>query len=50
MTGFTGSTDFPTTPGAFDTSYNGGSGIYGDAYVAHLAQITNVYLPMIPVN
>ena len=26
------SNDFPTTPGAFDTSYNGG----GDAFVAKL--------------
>ncbi len=32
VTGYTFSTDFPTTPGAFDTSYNGG----GDAFVAKL--------------
>ena len=25
VTGYTLSTNFPTTPGAFDTSYNGGS-------------------------
>jgi hypothetical protein len=33
VTGFTNSTDFPTTPGAFDTSYNGD----GDAFVTKLA-------------
>ena len=32
MTGVTGSADFPTTPGAFDTTYNGGS----DAFVTKL--------------
>lgn len=36
ITGTTGSTDFPTTPGAYDTSFNGGLGEYGDAFVAKL--------------
>ncbi|MCB0202557.1 MAG: hypothetical protein KDI03_21000, partial [Anaerolineae bacterium] len=35
VTGFTNSSDFPTTPGAFDPSYNGG-GYYGDVFVAKL--------------
>jgi Beta-propeller repeat len=34
LTGQTFSPDFPTTPGAFDTTYNGGEG--GDAFVAKL--------------
>jgi hypothetical protein len=33
VTGWTSSSDFPTTPGAFDTGFNGG---YGDAFVAKL--------------
>jgi len=33
VTGWTYSTDFPVTPGAFDTTYNG----YDDAFVAKLA-------------
>ncbi len=32
VTGYTSSTDFPTTPGAFDTSYSGGA----DAFVVKL--------------
>ena len=32
LTGYTGSPDFPTTAGAFDTTYNGG----GDAFVTKL--------------
>ncbi len=34
VAGSTDSSDFPTTPGAFDTSYNGGR--YGDAFVVKL--------------
>ena len=35
VTGWTGSTDFPTTPGAFDPSFNGG--LYSlDAFVVRL--------------
>ena len=33
ITGYTYSSDFPTTPGAYDTSYNGG---YGDAFIAKI--------------
>jgi hypothetical protein len=38
VTGWTYSTDFPTTPGAFQTVCNGGSGcaFYGDAFVSKL--------------
>jgi beta-propeller repeat-containing protein len=34
VTGWTQSTNFPTTPGAFDTTYNGG---FRDAFVAKLS-------------
>ena len=39
IAGFTNSTDFPTTPGAFDTSYNGPfvGAPKGDAFVARLS-------------
>jgi hypothetical protein len=49
ITGSTASADFPVTPGAFDTSYNGG----GDAFVARLGlgvwspAPRNVYLPLL---
>src|SRR5262249_5809171 len=36
ITGGTGSSDFPTTPGAFDTSFNGGLGEVVDAFVSKL--------------
>ena len=32
VTGFTNSADYPTTPGAFDTTFNGGA----DAFVTKL--------------
>ena len=35
-TGMTLSNDFPVTPGAFDTTYNGGANGGGDAYIAKL--------------
>jgi len=36
VAGDTASTDFPTTPGAFDTTYNGGAGSFGDVFVTKL--------------
>jgi hypothetical protein len=36
VTGNTYSFDFPTTPGAFDTTYNGGGDYKGDAFVVKL--------------
>jgi hypothetical protein len=35
VTGNTTSSDFPTTPGAYDTTFNGGAG-FGDAFLAKL--------------
>ena len=36
LTGPTGSADFPTTAGAFQRSFSGGGGEFGDAFVAEL--------------
>ncbi|HRU94467.1 MAG TPA: SBBP repeat-containing protein, partial [Anaerolineae bacterium] len=36
VTGATASHDFPTTPGAWDTTYNGGYYLYEDAFVVKL--------------
>ncbi len=43
MTGWTVSPDFPTTPGAFDTSFNG----YTSVFIVELMLLRNVYLPMV---
>ena len=49
IVGFTGSPDLATTPGAFDTSYNGGE---TDAFVVRLEIkiIFSVYLPVVVRN
>jgi hypothetical protein len=47
--GSTGSEDFPTTPGAFDTTYNGGAGDWPDAFVARL-DIGNYFAPPEPIE
>ena len=49
VTGSTGSSDFPVTPGAFQTVCNGGSGC-GDAFVAkiHLLDATTTTLSTAP--
>jgi hypothetical protein len=39
ITGFTGSNNFPTTPGAFQTTYGGGSS-YGDAFISKFSLAT----------
>ena len=36
MTGYTESTDYPTTPSTFDTSFSGASGGNSDAFVTKL--------------
>jgi len=36
ITGWTQSSTFPTTPGAFQSNYSGGK-FFGDAYVAKIA-------------
>jgi len=37
VAGYTYSSDFPTTPGAYDTTFNGGTQTEGDAFVAKLS-------------
>ena len=36
VTGFTLSSDYPTTPGAFDATFNGSGGFSGDVFVTKL--------------
>jgi len=36
VTGFTGSTNFPTTPDAFQRTFGGGNAFFGDAFVTKL--------------
>ena len=43
MTGPTSSPNFPTTPGAFDTSFDG----YFSTFIVELMVAKNVYLPML---
>jgi len=45
VTGWTWSPDFPTTPGAFDTTYND-----GDAFVVKLVRKNRIYLPLVLRN
>jgi hypothetical protein len=44
VTGVTRSADFPTTPGAYDTSFNHGG---GDVFVMKLAMRTHAFLPLV---
>ena len=45
VAGTTSSPDFPTTPGALDTSYNGDA---GDAFVVEIAPtLCAYYLPLV---
>jgi formylglycine-generating enzyme required for sulfatase activity len=55
LTGESWSSDFPTTPGAFDTSYNGSGYTGRDAFVVKLAMgggatYARVYLPLVRVG
>jgi hypothetical protein len=44
VTGYTGSSDFPTTPEAFDTNFDG----YGDAFVVKLKMVVyKAFLPLV---
>ncbi len=50
VTGYTASSDFPTTPGAFDTSYNGGDCSGSpcvDGFVAKLDMRSRWWLPLV---